>query len=660
MLSPRPESCCRENEYLQIRYGTPSCVPESMASQYCDASYACPRNFGAAQREAEQYYLESLGKRFYFDKGTGPRPELYCDNTCWNAETSSCNCNCQKSVLDLLKSNRVGAYHYGVDGNTFDSNNFDLNFLRVCKDPFIAQVNNNENYMSTTEYERFVDLEFIRTSRDTASNPSSMCGDDCMSECPGTKGGIPCSGNGICSKQCSCACFTLGDQNNQNYFLSSITGVGNVEIPEYGVGSAAAFKSPFRGSACDLTCPGYEPGLLTLNASQEDETFIMDLICSGQGTCILSNQGSAQCVCEPGYISGIDGNCEFKCPGNDCSGHGTCNVVYTGTSEFFVNGLLRVADYGNEVSYNITKAVYDQYPNTSAYDALNDRYYTLPANKDAYDEELTYVKYVSACPTTHPYVYNHGRHCCVFEKSNNGSALNERSKQEDCPSVQRLRCPTIDWYLENTDIATYVPKPRFIDNDQITEVRRQCLSSSLTATEEAECAEEARLLALNEFSSNPDEYTCDVNIAFVQSKRDKRPYYDSLTILQLGAGITEQLMYTWKDVQCKHIIINEQNDNNVDLTLQPQAIKVVQCATCSCVGSSDSGYWSGTVCDDCAYGFFGQSCSNFCLVFAVMFLLALHHCFTSSIKSKLGPPMRAKIHPRLTVRFFTLAQLVKS
>ncbi|OUV23334.1 MAG: hypothetical protein CBC48_18895, partial [bacterium TMED88] len=175
-----------------------------------------------------------------------------------------------------------------------------------------------------------------------------------------------------------------------------------------------------------------------------------------------------------------------------------------------------------------------------------------------------------------------------------------------------MRCPTIDWYIENTDVASYVTKPRFINNDQITEVRTQCLSSSLTAIEQAECQEEARLLALNTFSSDPEEYTCDAHIPFIQSQRDKRPFYDSLSILQLGAGMTEQLMYTWNDIECKHIISNPSNDNNVALDKQPHPIKLIQCATCTCIENPNSGFWAGTLCDNCGYGFFGESCSNAC------------------------------------------------
>ena len=620
MLSPAPETCCATNKYLQTRYkDQPSCVAEDVAHSYCMESYTCPRNFGPAQivenddNSIQQYYMDSNGARYVYDAGTGPRPELYCNNNCWNSEIARCNCNCAKTSLELLQKNKIGGYHYGVDGESFDENNFDINFLRVCKDPYKATINNNRNFFTEDAKTTFTNVEFVRESRDTASNPSSSCGDTCMETCPGTQNGVPCSGNGICSKQCSCSCFTLSDRSNQNFFISSITGLGNVEVPEYAVGSAAAFKSPFRGSACDLTCPGYDDRLLNVNSTNKDKDFIMNLICSGEGTCIVSNEGDAQCTCEPGHISGIDGNCEFKCPGNQCSGHGDCRVVYTGTSEFFVEGLLRVEDYESEdISYNITKTAYERFPGSSTYDAINNKYYTLPTNVQQLDDTITHVKYLSACPATHPTVYNHGRYCCAFEKSNNGTILNKRSKIEECPDIQRMRCPTIDWYLENTDIALKVPKPRFVDNDKITERSTKCLSSSLTASEILECQEESRLLALNTFSSNPNEYTCDISTNFVQSKRDKRPYYDSLSILQLGTGMTEQLMYTWNDIECKHIIANERNDNNEPLSIQPQAIKLIQCATCACIENEDAGFWAGTLCDNCGYGFFGESCSSAC------------------------------------------------
>jgi hypothetical protein len=251
MLSPSPEYCCQTNEYLQTRYSDKStCIAESDAIDYCAFSYACPRNFGVSQRvDANTYYMVENGIQLEYTRGGGPKPELFCDNTCWNAEENVCNCNCEKNHFDLLRATRIGAYHYGALGNSLDKNEFNLDFLRLCKDPFLAIVNNDPNYINSDNYEIFAKTEFIRTSRDAASNPSSKCDDDCMTTCPGMRNGVPCSGNGVCNKQCSCSCFTLGGASGQNYFLSTIVGVGIAEIPEYGIGSAAAFKSPFRGSA---------------------------------------------------------------------------------------------------------------------------------------------------------------------------------------------------------------------------------------------------------------------------------------------------------------------------------------------------------------------------------------------------------------------------
>ena len=50
---------------------------------------------------------------------------------------------------------------------------------------------------------------------------------------------------------------------------------------------------------------------------------------------------------EDGYVSGIDGNCEFVCPGaftaeGTCGGHGTCSAKYTGATETLVEDLIRV------------------------------------------------------------------------------------------------------------------------------------------------------------------------------------------------------------------------------------------------------------------------------------------------------------------------------
>ena len=55
---------------------------------------------------------------------------------------------------------------------------------------------------------------------------------------------------------------------------------------------------------------------------------------------------------------------------------------------------------------------------------------------------------------------------------------------------------------------------------------------------------------------------------------------------------------------------------------------------------------------------------NLVLIFALGFVatsrLVPTHCFMSSIKSRLGLPLLAIIHPLLTMHFFTLAQLVPS
>ena len=101
------------------------------------------------------------------------------------------------------------------------------------------------------------------------------------------------------------------------YFIKESKEGSTVQVPSYAVGGASAFQSPFRGKACEATCPGWEEGMIGYNLpSDEDKDFIMDeLICSGKGTCLLNNKGTSQCACEDGYVSGIDGNCEFVCPG---------------------------------------------------------------------------------------------------------------------------------------------------------------------------------------------------------------------------------------------------------------------------------------------------------------------------------------------------------
>ena len=68
-----------------------------------------------------------------------------------------------------------------------------------------------------------------------------------------------------------------------------------------------------------------------------------ELVCSGHGSCLLTQQGVTQCTCEVGYESGSSGACEFHCPGAGlCSGHGSCSIQPIGSSGAYVDGLVRI------------------------------------------------------------------------------------------------------------------------------------------------------------------------------------------------------------------------------------------------------------------------------------------------------------------------------
>lgn len=116
-------------------------------------------------------------------------------------------------------------------------------------------------------------------------------------ECPGllpfTK--LPCSGRGRCSFSCQCTCEVA-----KSVLESSETALLSVQWTD----------SPWRGSGCEITCPGYDG-------------YSKDSICSNNGQC----QRDGRCSCNQGYTGDA---CQFKCPVNEknetCSLHGGCGT----------------------------------------------------------------------------------------------------------------------------------------------------------------------------------------------------------------------------------------------------------------------------------------------------------------------------------------------
>ena len=716
LLSPAPQQCCQVGESVQfVREGGLRCIPDDHQDyeSYCNASWACPRNWGTTTSTAdgEHYLFEGQS----FAKGKGPRPELFCDNTCWNHVTESCSCDgCTEyaSPVEVLREGRIGGHHRALEADgsfayTTTLEGIEIPFLRVCKDKNAGAVNNSQFALSTDKEKDFRDAEFIRKDKNAASNPSSRCGVDCQELCPGVdpKTDVPCNGRGQCNNDCQCSCFSLDAISDRTYFLTALRGGGLGEVPDYTISSS---RSPYRGAACENVCPGFDTRYANIELSDADKLYIMDeLVCSGHGSCLLNQQGTTQCTCEAGFESGAKGACEFHCPGAGlCSGHGSCSIQPVGSSGNHVDGLVRIyADLeefdavesitvaqgaggrkatirlvnekvlhrglsvrftatdalpeneffeiaqvvdarsffvyvddsiiegtwvgGNMVdteflnydpsvrqttaSHRLTSYIFDTNTLESAYSVTDNRYYVSPDAREAIDDLMPQVKYLSACPDEFPYVYHHGLYCCQFENSANGTFLNRNSNISDCPKRQRMSCPTIEWYEQNAGLSErFGTDARFIKKDGKRELSFFCRKTVLTTEEQALCDIERRELEGNIFSTNPLHYTCDASIDMARMVRDTRPYYDSVAILELGAGRTEGLLYTYEDVHCKNIVPSTLSANGLTLKEEPQAISLLECATCNCQNSAESGFWAGVQCDECSFGFSGESCRGTC------------------------------------------------
>ena len=616
-LSPQPEKCCKTGEF----YVNGVCKP------ICEESWACRYNaFSQKSSDGTQYVQNGVA----FSQGTGPKPELFCDNSCYNIFSQTCE-SCEvcvasvpfKNPIDILKETKIGGYHYVKPDGTFSYNTShgEIPFLRICQDTTNA-IDNSEFALSVESKTTNTKVDFIRFDRTSQANPSSACGDTCTETCPATIDGVPCYGNGICNKDCTCSCFTF--ETNQKFVLSNVDGLGLTEVPDFSVSSLAS-KSPYRGADCSKTCPGWEDGMIgDAELTVEDKSFIMnELICSGHGTCLTNDAGTPQCQCETGYVNGVNSNCEFKCPGNGCSGHGECSVSLQGTSEIYIENLFLEVNFTGEVTRTIMEKAHLNYPSKTTYDALRDTYYAMPeAVEETASSEYASIRYLSKCPRSHPYPYHNGKYCCVFQTVANGTSINKRSAITECSPNNRLRCPTNDYFVNKPDseiesklrqrLGTDYVGTHFIDINKAMVPSAVCSSNIKTTAEEELCAEEARVISLNTFSSNPEHYTCDPNIALVSMRRNQRPYYDPLSVLQLGAGQVDNVLYSFNDVFCTNIIAAERNMNGFTLDEQPQPITLLECATCTCQKSAKSGFWDNVICDECQFGFHGESCSGMC------------------------------------------------
>ena len=124
-------------------------------------------------------------------------------------------------------------------------------------------------------------------------------------ECPGLLPyvHIPCSGRGKCTMSCRCIC-----EEAPSVLASEENALDSIDV----------FNSPWRGQACELTCPGYDG-------------YNIESVCSGRGTC----QSRGTCSCEQGYTGDA---CQFECPKDEnnyiCSTHGACGTTAYEVSSF--------------------------------------------------------------------------------------------------------------------------------------------------------------------------------------------------------------------------------------------------------------------------------------------------------------------------------------
>lgn len=134
----------------------------------------------------------------------------------------------------------------------------------------------------------------------------SHCSVTASVECPGFLPyvGVPCSGRGACSISCQCSCEASKSK---------------IESSETALVSMSWMDSPYRGSGCQITCPGYDG-------------FSHESICSNRGVC----QRDGTCSCDQGYTGDA---CQFECPinkddGSICSSHGGCGTRVIEPSNF--------------------------------------------------------------------------------------------------------------------------------------------------------------------------------------------------------------------------------------------------------------------------------------------------------------------------------------
>ena len=181
------------------------------------------------------------------------------------------------------------------------------------------------------------------------SHCSSTAGQQCPGLLPYTK--LACSGHGRCNAVCGCECELAP---------SVLQAVND------GEDAYANYKwedSPWRGSGCEITCPGFDG-------------YDLNTVCSGAPHKCLRG---GTCACDPGESGDA---CQFKCPMDqnevECSGHGGC-----GTKAFEMDDYVYTSDaYTNRIVAL----------NRQSYSAALDSYYKNCQEHNYYPTEGIFVE----------------------------------------------------------------------------------------------------------------------------------------------------------------------------------------------------------------------------------------------------------------------------
>ena len=160
--------------------------------------------------------------------------------------------------------------------------------------------------------------ELTGTDCDALLCPAAKYGPTCGGTCLGTVSDVPCSGHGSCddgrlgSGKCACLSGYAGSSCELECDGGASTpcsGNGYCNSTHTGKCTCNIF---FATATCASSCQGYGT-----TAG----------VCSGRGECSMGASGDGSCTCTFGWAGEA---CEKECPGgyaNPCSGHGSCDQL---------------------------------------------------------------------------------------------------------------------------------------------------------------------------------------------------------------------------------------------------------------------------------------------------------------------------------------------